>query len=87
MRMRFRGVWPMPPCEPCGRRCRVGCWAGGAVLTAWPAAPRGLLGLGAAPVARCVWLGLVALSIASCDRLGLAALLNAHRSIGWALVV
>lgn len=53
----------------------------------WPVAPRGLLGLGAAPVARCVWLGLVALSIASCDRLGLAALLNAHRSIGWTLVV
>lgn len=46
----------------------------------WPVAPRVLLGLSAALVARCVWLGLVALSIASCDRLGLAALLNVLRS-------
>lgn len=80
MCVRFRGVWPMPPCEPCGRRRRVDCVAGGAAWTVWPMAPRVLLGLSVALVARCVWLGLVALSIASCDRLGLAALLNVLRS-------
>lgn len=46
----------------------------------WPVAPRGLLGLSAALVARCVWLGLVALSIVRCDRLGLAALMNVLRN-------
>lgn len=70
----------MPPRGLLGRRRRVDCVAGGAAWTVWPMAPRGLLGLSAALVARCVWLGLVALSIASCDRLGLAALLNVLRS-------
>ena len=80
MCVRFRGVWPMPPCEPCGRQRRVDCVAGGAAWTVWPIAPRVLLGLSAALVARCVWLGLVALSIVRCDRLGLAALMNVLRS-------
>ena len=70
----------MPPCEPCGRRRRVDCVAGGAAWTVWPMAPRGLLGLSTALAARCVWLGLVALSIVRCDRLGLAALMNVLRS-------
>ena len=99
MCVRFRGVWPVAPRGLLGRWRRVDCVAGGAAWAVGPAAPRVLLGLSAALVARCVWLGLAALlnvlrsrldlpaTIAQRGRLGLAALLNAHRSIGWTLVV
>ena len=94
MCVRFRGVWPMPPCEPCGRRCRalLGLSAALVARCVW-------LGLVALSIARCDRLGLAALmnvlrsrldlpaTNAPRGRLGLSALLNAHRSIGWALVV
>lgn len=78
MCVRFRGVWPMPPCEPCGRRCRalLGLSAALAARCVW-------LGLVALSIVRCDRLGLAALMNVLRSRLDLPAQ-RLRREVDWA---